>query len=178
MTLAGGFPSRYLCLHPRDPSKELRSHFSRGNWRKKGPPPSLPRPSPLASRGLWAEPSAGSRGRVPNKGWRWPREPRGWRRGTGGSRRPFGSSVPHRSPAQYAPFVHAARKPWQGPHSPPPEQPARRPACLIRSSLTSSAKLSRVNPISSNHFICHVLLVFVRGWGVGGRCTRSCNVWE
>lgn len=101
---------------------------------------------------------------MPNKGWRWPREPRGWRRGTRGLRRPFGSSVPHRSPAQYAPFVHAARKPWQGPHSPPPEQPARRPACLIRSSLTSSAKLSRVNPISSNHSICHVLLVFVRGW--------------
>lgn len=107
---------------------------------------------------------------MPNKGWRWPWARRGWRRGAGGSLRPFGSSVPHRFPAQYAPFVHTARKPWQGPHSPPPEQPARRPACLIRSSLTSSAKLSRVNPISSNHSIWHVLLVCVCSGFFGRKC--------
>lgn len=148
MTLAGGFPSCQLSLHPSNPRKELRPHSSRGGWREGGPPSSLPRPSPCVGFGLSLLREVG--GRVPNKGWRWPWARRGWRRGAGGSLRPFGSSVPHRSPAQYAPFVHAARKPWQGPHSPPPEQPARRPACLIRSSLTSSAKLSRVNPISSN----------------------------
>lgn len=43
----------------------------------------------------------------------------------------------------------------------PPEQPARRPACLIRSSLTSSAKLSQVNPITSNHSSWHVLQFFL-----------------
>lgn len=176
MTLAGGFLSRYLSLHPRDPRKELRPHSSRGGWRERGPPPSLPRPSPCVGFGLRL--LRGVVGRVPNKGWRWPRARRGWRRGAGGSSRPFGSSVPHRSPAQYAPFVQAARKPWQGPHSPPPEQPARRPACLIRSSLTSSAKLSRVNPISSNHSVWHVLLVFVCSGFFGGKCTRSRNVWD
>lgn len=171
------FPLSLPQLAPPGPRKELRPHSSKGGWREKGPPPSLPRPSPCVGFGLSLP--LGVAGSVPNKGWRWPRAQRGCRCGAGGSRRPFGS-VPHRFPAQYAPLVHAARKPWQGPHSPPPEQPARSPACLIRSSLTSSAKLSQVNPISSNHSIWHVFLVFVRVFFLGGgaECTLSRNVWD
>lgn len=105
----------------------------------------------LVGRGLWAGPWAGSWAESAEERLTGARC-RAWVEALRlSARRPFRSSAPHGSPAQYDPSVHAARKPWHQPHSPPPEQPARRPACLIRSNLTSSAKLSRVNPITSNH---------------------------
>lgn len=71
MTLAGGFPSCYLSLHPHDLRKELRPHSSRGGWREKGPPPSLVGFGLGLPRGVW--------GRV-----LWPSARRGWRRGAEG----------------------------------------------------------------------------------------------
>ena len=138
-----------------------------------------PHPRSLAARGLWAGSRAESWGEASawRRGWRGPRAGRGWRRGAQGARRPFSASVPHRSPELYNPSALAARKPWHELHSPPPEQPAHRPVCLIRSSLTSSAKLSRVNPITSNHSVWHVLQFFCCCCCFRKR-TRSLIVWK
>lgn len=135
-----------------------------------------PHPRSLAACGLWAGFRAGSWGGASaRRGWRGRRAGRGWRLGAEGARRPFSASVPRRFPALYNPSALAACKPWHEPHSPPPEQPARRPVCLIRSSLTSSAKLSLVNPISSNHSVWHVLQFCCCCFR---KRTRSLTVWK
>lgn len=128
---------------------------------------------PKASRGRWREKTTSPRPRVPS-----PRV--GFRLGLGqsvgggrqgqagaGPRHRVGEGAAQRARAD--PFIlwclTAPRLSTIPSHTPPANlgtnrtlprqnsQPVAQLACLIRSSLTSSAKLSRVNPITSNHVI-------------------------
>lgn len=115
---------------------------------------SHPLPRPLTSCGLWAGPQATVEGGRRGKAGAGPR------RGVGGEEAPRAHADPLVLPCHMAPGRSTIPS-----HTPPANlgtsrrnsQPAAQLVCLIRSSLTSSAKLSRVNPITSNHSIWHML---------------------
>ena len=116
VALARGFPSRCLSLPHSNPRKELRSNASRGGWRENATPLACPSPCVGFGLGLGGECGEGSGRGVSSGAAQWARAD------------PL--VVLLGSPAQNGTYAHAARKPGHQPHSPPPEQPAGRPASL------------------------------------------------
>ena len=138
VALARGFPSHCLSLPHSSPRKELRSNASRGGWRENATPLACPSPCVGFGLGLGGECGEGSGRGVSSGAAQWARADPLVLFCSAPRRR----TVPtHTQPANPGTSRTLPRR---------NSQPAAQLACLICSSLTSSAKLSLVNPITSN----------------------------